>query len=359
MKPLRLIAFALAVACAAYVATPARADENWFPFPVEVWEPPFDMASPRRNTDYVPLEKAGRKWRICVSIPHLKDAYWLAVNFALADEARRLGVAMEIFEAGGYDHQEKQIAQLEQCLAAKHDGFIISAISATALNPLVDKLRDKGLPVVDLVNGMTSKRLSAKSLVNFGDMGALTGKYIVDQNKGGGATRKVAWFPGPKGAAWVAAGDSGFRKALEGSKVEIVTTGYGDTGKEAQAKLIEAALDKTPDVDYIAGTSVTAEAAVRVLRKRRLDGKVKIMAYYFGPGVYRGIKRGKIIGAPSDMPAIQARIAVDQLVRILEHKPYLKHVGPKISVIDAEKLKGFDLSTTLAPQGFRPIFRVN
>jgi hypothetical protein len=51
-------------------------------------------------------------------------------------------------------------------------------------------------------------------------------------------------------------------------------------------------LDSHPDINFIAGTAVSAEAAVQVLQKRKLEQQIKVIAYYFGPGVYRGIKRG-------------------------------------------------------------------
>ena len=75
--------------------------EDWFPFPVYEWNPPFVEGSERSAVDYVPLEKAGKEWRIAVFIPHLKDSYWLAVNYGLVDEARRLGTASKSFERPG------------------------------------------------------------------------------------------------------------------------------------------------------------------------------------------------------------------------------------------------------------------
>ena len=60
------------------------------------------MASPRTTVDYVPLDKASKPWEICVSFPHMKDAYWLAVDYGVAEEAKRQGVKMQLVEAGGY-----------------------------------------------------------------------------------------------------------------------------------------------------------------------------------------------------------------------------------------------------------------
>ena len=64
---------------------------SWFPYKIEVWENAFDMASPRHMIEYVPLEKASQKWKLCVSFPHMKDDYWLAVDYGAVDEAKRRG----------------------------------------------------------------------------------------------------------------------------------------------------------------------------------------------------------------------------------------------------------------------------
>ena len=76
-----------------------------------------------------------------VSIPHLKDSYWQAVNFGLVDEAKRLGINLAIYQAGGYERLDVQRLQIEECLAEgfggkKVDGLILSAIDANGLNDM-------------------------------------------------------------------------------------------------------------------------------------------------------------------------------------------------------------------------------
>ena len=70
---------------------PAQA-EDWYPAKVQVWEPAFNMDSPRKDIEYSPLEKASKPYELCVSFPHMKDAYWLGVNYGVTEEAKRLGV---------------------------------------------------------------------------------------------------------------------------------------------------------------------------------------------------------------------------------------------------------------------------
>ena len=346
------------VAFAATTYSAAQAQE-WYPYPVQVWDPPFNMESPRTDKNYTPLENASKPYELCVSFPHMKDAYWLGVNYGVTEEAKRLGVKMQVVEAGGYTELNKQISQIEDCVAAGADAVIIGAISFDGLNNLVKEIRDRDIPVIDVINGMSSPELSAKSLVSFGEMGAKTGDFLAARHPAGSGKVKVGWFPGPAGAGWVEAGNSGFQGAIEGSDIELVETKYGDTGKEVQAGLVEDTLEAHPDLDYIVGTAVTAEAAIPILRARGLQDQIQIASYYFTPGVDQGIRRGQILAAPTDSTVIQGRIAVDLAVRILDGEDHEKHVGPALYVVDQENLEDFDPTSTLAPAGFSPVFRID
>ena len=350
--------FGASVIAASMASSPVIASE-WYPFPVEVWSPAFNMDSPRTKVDYQPLSSASKAWDICVSFPHMKDAYWTAVNYGIVEEASRLGVKMQLVEAGGYTNLAKQISQIEDCVVGGADAVIIGAISFDGLNNLVKEVAAKGIPVIDIVNGMSSPDISAKSLVSFGEMGFKAGEYIAKKHPSGSEAVKVAWFPGPPGAGWVEAGNAGFQEAVKNSAIDVVETKYGDTGKETQLKLIEDTLEAHPDIDYIIGTAVTAEAAVGLLRSRGLSDQIDVMSYYFTPGVFQGIKRGQILAAPTDSTVIQGRVAIDQAVRLLEKKYVLQHVGPELYVIDGENIDTFDQGSSLAAPGFKPTFSVN
>lgn len=358
MKAHPLVMPALGAALAVLILPATATAQDWFPYPVEVWDPPFDMESPRTGADYEPLAEASEPWEICVSFPHMKDAYWLGVNYGVSEEAKRLGVRMQLVEAGGYTELNTQISQIEDCVAAGADAVIIGAISFDGLNNLVKQVRADDVPVIDVINGMSSPELTAKSLVSFGEMGAKAGEFLAGLHPANSDAVKAAWFPGPAGAGWVEAGNTGFTGAIGDSAVEVVDTRYGDTGKEAQSKLVEDTLEAHPDLDYIVGTAVTAEAAVPILRARGLTDQVQIVSYYFTPGVDQGIRRGQILAAPTDSTVIQGRIAVDQAVRALQGEDFLKHVGPELFVVTADNHADFDPASTLAPASFKPVFRV-
>lgn len=345
-----------AVALLGLASTASAAD--WFPYPAEAVDPPFAATGKAKPVQYVPLPKASKKWDICVSFPHMKDAYWLGVDYGVVEEAKRLGVKMQLVEAGGYTNLAKQISQIEDCVSRGANAVVIGAISADGLNGLIKTVAAKKIPVIDVINGINSPDISAKSLVSFYTMGYSAGEYLAKKHPAGGKPAKVGWFPGPAGAGWVEAAHKGFMEATKNSSLVILDPKYGDTGKEAQSKLVEDVLQANPDIAYIGGTAVTAEASVGILRSRKLDNKVQLISFYLTPGVYEGIQKGRIMASPADSMVVQGRVAIDQAVRLLEGKELVKHVGPKIFVVDKDNIKTTKREDVLAPASFKALFTV-
>jgi len=340
----------------AEVSTPPASEEPGAgaTFSVDSWAG-LPMDSERTKAEYEMLAKASKAWNLCVSVPHVKDPYWLGLNYGVTEQAKAAGVNLNFVEAGGYENIDKQIQQIEDC-STNADAVIIGAISFDGLNTTVDKLAAEGKPVIDVINGMSSEKVTAKSLVSFGEMAAVTADWLIKDSAG--EPVKVAWFPGPKGAGWSEDGNKQFLEKIAGTNVELVDTKWGDTGKDVQSQLIEDALSANPEVDYLIGTAVTAEAAGPILRDKGLDKKVRVAGYYFTPGTLEGLLRGTVLAAPSDSTVLQGRIAVDQAIRALQGDPLMIHVGPELVIVTADTLSSFDTSSTLAPDGFKPVFKV-
>lgn len=323
---------------------------QWYPVKVTSATDPYNIDSPHEQLLYKPLNTAQKKWKLCISFPHLKDDYWLAVNYGVSREAKRQGVSIELFEAGGYGNLGKQIQQIQNCAASNMDAVIIAAIDEDGLNPEVVSLKRKGIAVVDLVNGMSSRQTDARSLVSFYQMGYEAGLYLVKQQKQLGKPVTVAWFPGPNGAAWVASGTKGFHDAIKKRPIKLVATRYGDVGRRQQSVLLKEVFSEFPSLDFAVGTAPTILAALPLVR--RLKAQPKLISYYMTRGIYNAIKRKQVLAAPTDKAVLQGRIAVDQAIRILEGKPFSKHVGPIIEVVDQMSIEKTDIEQLLAPNGF-------
>jgi protein TorT len=330
------------------------------PTSAEVWQlearaVPFDDASAAVPLSYTALDHAARPWRFCILYPHLKDAYWLSVNYGMVEEARRLGVAFDVFEAGGYPNLARQIEQLKGCASEEFDAVILGTVSYSGLTAEVERIA-RLKPVIAAVNDIDDSGISAKASVPWTDMGAAAGSFLAKRHPKGSPSVTVAWFPGPQGAGWVTFVEAGFRKGLADSSAQIVMTRFGDTGTEEQVLLVEEVLEAMPNVDYLVGSGPMAEAAVPILRARGLEGKVGVVSTYMSHAVYRGLMRKRILGAPTDSPVMQGRLAIEMAVRALEGRLEVRHAGPKIAIVTPDQGSSAIIESSLAPASFVPVF---
>ena len=277
---LNSIKYAVLFAAILTVASPLNA-KDWWPAKVnpynpscsdgsdECWALPENNAAKLPGAEYVPLspDQVKKKHNICVSFPHLNDSYWVGVAYGIISEGKRLGQKVTLLEAGGYTNLERQLRQVEDCISAGAEALILSAISGKGNINQVDEIRSKGIPVVDLVNGIGTQ-VDAKILESWYLLGWLACNWIAEKHPEGSGKTSAAWFPGPPGAAWSVAGDQGCHDAVKGSDVEIIATKWGDTGKSIQLKLVEDVVASrtkggTTDLNYIVGATPTIEAAGR------------------------------------------------------------------------------------------------
>ena len=335
---------------------------SW-PAVAEVWHLearaiPFDDGSAAVPITYTALDHATRPWRFCVLYPHLKDAYWLSVNYGMVEEARRLGVAFDVFEAGGYPNLSRQIDQLKGCASEEFDAVILGAVSYAGLTADVERIA-RLKPVIAAVNDIDDSGITAKASVPWTEMGAAAGRFLAERHPRGSPPVRVAWFPGPQGAGWVTFVEAGFRAALADSSARIVITRFGDTGTEEQVLLVEEVIETMPDVDYLVGSGPMAEAAVPILRARGLDGKVEVVSTYLSHAVYRGVFRGRILAAPTDSPVLQGKLSIELAVRALEDRLTTRHAGPPVWTVTPETAGVDVIEGSLAPASFVPVFSLD
>jgi len=339
---------------AALSTSAARAANSLDSFPVE-------LVNDGKKADYdwklIKPSEITKPWKICVLFPHLKDSYWLAADYGIADEIHRTGVAMTLYEAGGYTNLSTQLRQMDNCIAQKFDAIILGAISADGVGPLVKKAVENGIPVIDFVNGVNGADVSAHALVSFYDLAVTTGKYIVDQSKG--QPLKVAFFPGPQGAGWSDDAVRGLNDAIKGSKVELAVTRRGDTGLNVQLDMINNALQTYDNLNWIVGVDIAAQAAAVAVRNANLSDKVHVAAFDIIPPVYEDIVAGATKASPTDFTSLQGRLAVDMALRLLEgQKLPANRAGPKPAMVTSDSVKGFTMTDMFAPAGYKVEFSV-
>lgn len=357
---MRKLVLAASAAVLFVVAGQAAAEDAW-KMPVKVRTPAFDPAGTWADKVYTPLDSSQvtKKWDICVLFPHTKDPYYIAMTYGAVSEAKRLGLSMSVYAAGGYTELPTQIAQMEDCVTRGADAMMMVAISATGLNRTISAAKEKGIPLAITGGEVDSPDVAARALGNWFDSGRISAEYLNKLHPAGSQKVKVLWLAGPEGPNWSVDSADGFVKTVAGNDaIEVVKVIWGESGKAAQIALVEDALQAYPDINYIAGIAPGIEGAIQVVKEKgRQD--IKLIGSYMTPELEAALRQGSILGVVTDFTAGQAAIAIDQLVRILEKKDVDLDVDTGFAMLDTGNLANYDRALSLAPEGWAPVFQVD
>ncbi|ELP5729963.1 TMAO reductase system periplasmic protein TorT [Vibrio vulnificus] len=299
--------------------------------------------------------------KLCAIYPHLKDSYWLSVNYGMVSEAQKENVNLRVLEAGGYPNTTKQQQQLMLCSKWGADAIILGTVDPLVFRENLQQWTGN-IPIFATVNQLIldekqSQNLKGSVGVDWYWMGHQAGQYLAQKHPAGSGVKKVVLLLGPKSSGGTKPVDQGFREAIEGSDIHIIDSFWADNDKELQRNLVQQAIDM-PDVDYLVGSAVAMEAAISELRSANKTGQIGLISTYLSHGIYRGLLRNKIEFAPTDQMVLQGRLSVDQAVNYLRHKPYQIHSSPTIEPLTPKTLNFSTIEDSLSPSEYRPIFDV-
>lgn len=340
------------------------------PIPVQVLPRPVGahlsadeaLASVRAEArDFKMTSRASKPWRIAFLFPHLKDPYWIGCSYGVVNEARRLGVIVDIQPADGYKDLIGQLRQMDEDIARRYDAIVISPISLTANNASVAKARAAGIPVFELANDSTSDDLTIKVTTSLKAMGRDATQWVIrDAQRRGLKSVRLGLLPGPADAGWVKGEVEGTREAARAAPlpVHIVDIRYGDSDRIEQSQLAAQMLAQHgKEIDYLIGCTGCAPAARLPLQQAGLAGQIRIVAYDLTREIARMIREGTIAAAADTKGVSQARVVTDAVVDVLEHRdaapPYAVLI--RLGMVDQTNAANYPFDTSIAPEGFAPV----
>lgn len=343
---------ALALAATALSAGMANA-ADWWPFKIAAAKD-GDLKNVQ-EIGYTPLEKAEKPWNLCVLYPHLQDSYWVSVNYGLIEEAKRLGVKVTVFQAGGYTALPKQISQYDDCVASGADAILIGAISEAGVAAKIGEGMAKGIVNVAVANPILETPITARITPDFYQKGFQTGEYV-KQFLGDKQSAAVA-FPGPQGSGWAETYMDGFRDSTKTGNVKLLAEMFGEASVPAQLRLVEDSLQTHPDMNVIWGGAPTAEAAIGARADAGRED-VTIISSYENQTMLKAVQDGTVLAFATEYPVIMGRIGVDLAVRALEKKPHEKVLLVAPGIVTKDNVSKFDTTQIFAPEGTSPEFSV-
>lgn len=309
-----------------------------------------------------PLASANEPWKLCAIYPHLKDSYWLSVNYGMVEEAKLNNAELTVYESGGYPNVERQKEQIKQCVSIGADAIILGTVDPVAYQGDLKALTGN-IPVFATVNQLISS-FPPNAPYHLGEvgvdwyqMGFKTGQFLAEQHPKGSGLTYVGWLPGPKTRGGTKPVTQGFYDAIKESDIIVSATYWGDNSKELQRNLIQDAL-QSEKLDYLVGGAVAIEVAISELASRKMQNQVKLVSTYLSHAVYRGLLRKRVLFSPTDKMVLQGRLSIQQAIGYLNKSPLPFRLSPTIEALTPKHLPKNVLLESLSPAEYRPTFFV-
>lgn len=167
---------------------------------------------------------------------------------------------------------DEQVAFIENSITRHVDGIATSNPNGEALNPMIQKAIDAGIPTITFNSeapGSPSLAFVGQGLVESGrQLGKILAEYI-------GEKGKVLIVTGEAGATWSIDRENGVREALSAfPNIQILTTVSTGWEEQAQYAAIENAILANPDVAGIAtldgGTTPTTGIVLTRMNRKNI-----------------------------------------------------------------------------------------
>lgn len=216
-----------------------------------------------------------RKLQIGLSFDSFVIERWLRDRDMFVSTAQSMGAEVNVQVAGG--DVDEQVSQIEYFIQKKMDVIVIIPIDGDALYDVVKEAKDKGIKVVCYDRLISNVGADLYITIDNEMVGILMGDALIKACPDGGNILVINGSPTDRNVEEV---ETGFKKALKGSKLKTVYTGYCDNWlAELAATHVNKGLEVTDDiVGVMCGNDDLASQAVKVLSENRLAGQVALVA---------------------------------------------------------------------------------
>ncbi len=227
---------------------------------------------------------------------------------------------------------ERQIDQVKELMQQGIDLLIVSPNEVKPLSPIIQKVFNSGIPVIQIDRRIDSTDYTAFVGASNFEVGQNAGRYAISLLKGKGSILEIA---GLKDASPFIDRHKGFMDIISGKK-EIRYLGKIEDHSKTYKNELEAALGIN-DIDLIfAQNDYLAYDAYQMCKKLGLDKRVKIIGIDGLPSKGGGMDMvaNKEIAATVLYPT-GGKEAILTAIGILDHKPYKRENQLFTTVIDS------------------------
>jgi len=196
--------------------------------------------------------KKSAPWTIGFSNASLSNSWRVSFVAHLRygiDELKKQGLIENYFETNANDDPVKQIADIEDLVTKGVDLLIVSPATAEALTPVVEKVMDKGIPVITVDRNISSDKYITFVEASSIEMGKLQAQWLASELQGRG---NVVMLPGLAGATPAEDRLSAAKEFFsQFPDIKILDVQYTSWSPVEGKRIMQTLIQKYPQIDGV------------------------------------------------------------------------------------------------------------
>lgn len=298
--------------------------------------------------------KPSKQYTIGVLVPHLSNPHFVGQAFGYIDEAEKLGAKVILYEAGGYQYLDKQIAQMEDLIASKVDAIILVAVNGPGTVQVVEEAVAAGIPVINCNVMTNSDKVVTRIRSDDEVIGQMQADFMGEALKGKG---NVVILRGPAGTSWAENRGNAFkaRIAEKYPGIQIVGEQYMQSSPDQGLRVMEDFLQTYPQIDgvYNGADNIAIGAAQAVVAAGKA-GQIVITTTDFQPDCEKFVREGVISAAVVQQTVVIGRWGIRAAINYLEGREVPKALWTPLLLVTKDNVDQVDFSGVRAPDGWKP-----
>ncbi|EEX50747.1 sugar ABC transporter substrate-binding protein [Pasteurella canis] len=289
---------------------------------------------------------AAEKPQIALLMKTLSNEYFITMRQGAEEKAKEVNIDLIVQVAEKEDSTEQLVGLVENMIAKKVDGIIVTPNDSIAFIPAFQKAEKAGIPIIDLDVRLDEKATKKAGLkFNYVGVDNFHGGYLAAKNLAEALnnTGDVAILEGIPGVDNGEQRKAGALKAFaEAKDIKVVASQSANWETEQALNVTTNILTAHPNIKGIfAANDNMAIGAVTAIENAGLAGKVLVAGYDGIPLAIDYVKQGKMQNTIDQLPKKQVAVAIESILKKLNKQelPEFYYVDPV--VVDKEKSKEY------------------
>lgn len=250
-----------------------------------------------------------KEYHFAVFLPTLDQPYFACHKYGYEDEAKKLGVKVTIYDAGGYPNVARQVQQIEDAIARKVNVIILIATSPTGTIAPVEEAVRAGIPVINNNVMCDSPKITARIRSDDIEVGKMAGEFLAKKLDQKG---NIVMLPGKAGLSPIMLRAQGVKEVIKKyPRMKIVAEQWSEMTRAVGMNLIEDLLQrhgKDMHGIYAVGEHLAMGAAMALKAAKRPD--VIVSGVDWSKDLETAIREGWVGATVTQTPIYIARLSM-------------------------------------------------